>query len=103
MKESAEQRLIRRCRKLGQAMPSKISHETLAEILTKIIVEEKMNSIEAFIIASKAFSEGFNNVELEEYEEFLRDETTCIGCGLKFDDKYTDHLACGFASKKEPK
>ena len=62
--ESPSERMRKRCYKLGQEMPDKVEHEVLMKILAKVIVQEKVLDCDAFEMASKAYAEGFNNLEL---------------------------------------
>lgn len=55
------ERVQKRCYKLGQEMPNKVSLHTLTEIIAKVIVQEKTHDEDAFKIASEAFAEGFNS------------------------------------------
>ncbi len=57
--------LVTRCRKLGAAMPSGVDLDIIMKLLTKIIVQEHVNDDDAFEVASKAYSEGFNNITIE--------------------------------------
>jgi hypothetical protein len=68
------ERLINRSRELGKITPNKVKHETILELLAKIIVEEKVLDEDAFEVASKAFAEGFNNVNKGETNETYIDQ-----------------------------
>jgi hypothetical protein len=56
--------LKQQCYDLGKAMPNKVPHEHLMKILAKVIVKEKIHDDDAFALASRAFSEGFQGLKL---------------------------------------
>jgi hypothetical protein len=45
-------------------MPDQVEHKTLMGILAKVIVQEKVLDEDAFKVASQAFAEGFNGLNL---------------------------------------
>jgi len=63
------EQMRQRCWELGQKMPDKVEHKILMGILAKVIVQEKVLDDDAFKMASKAYSEGFNGFKLGELSE----------------------------------
>ena len=56
--------LKQQCYDLGKSMPDKVPHTTLMKILAKIIVEKGVNDDDAFDLASRAYTEGFQGLKL---------------------------------------
>lgn len=58
------EKMIERCYTLGQNMPNGVNYDIIRQIFIKIIVQEHVQDDNAFEAASKAYSEGFNNLPL---------------------------------------
>jgi hypothetical protein len=56
--------LKQQCYDLGKSMPNKVPHETVMQMLAKVIVEKKIHDDDAFDMASQAYAEGFNGLDL---------------------------------------
>lgn len=56
--------LKNRCYQMGKDSPDKIPHDEIMKKVVKVIVELKINDEDAFSIGSRAFSEGFEGLNL---------------------------------------